>query len=159
MSRFAGRALDRVWFTFLVLHIPISLTLDLQLLYPPQLIPRPLVAFIDWYTGWSKDPIVLGAHTKTAEWGWLYVFFWVEAVVQIPLCAVGAYGLWRSEPSSPILPPRIWRVHGDLRPPVHLTASLLGSYGPFMMIPLGMAVDMTARLVHIVSAAQERKSL
>jgi hypothetical protein len=38
-------------------------------------------------------------------------------------------------------------------------ANLLGTYVPFLLIPLGMAVDMSLRLVRIVNAAQARKDV
>jgi hypothetical protein len=38
-------------------------------------------------------------------------------------------------------------------------ANLLGTYIPFLLIPLAMALDMTFKLIKIVNVAQTRKDV
>lgn len=77
---------------------PISLTLDLQSLYPPSLLAAtPFPAFMKWYTTFSRDPIILGAMSPDPAWDWLRCFLKMEAFVQLPSFFIGAYGLYKSE--------------------------------------------------------------
>ncbi|KAL1406070.1 hypothetical protein Q8F55_007753 [Vanrija albida] len=206
MSRFQGRTLDRIWFIFLVAHIPTTLFIDLQVFYPAWLLEHtPFPAVLDWYVSLSRDPILLGVVSGADEWAWLRTFFWLEALLQLPSFVVGAIGLWNGtcRAASPAdcyrRPPRVPYVVGMLpRPPLTthpallvfygastattlvpvlnavlthpyskppLTAAelamLLSSYIPFLVCPLGMALDYGLRLTKIAgrsNVSHERKS-
>jgi hypothetical protein len=99
MSRFTNRPMDLFYFIFFIWHIPISLCVDFQSIYPPfimqYLASTPLPAFIEWYKVWSRDPIIIGASSGGWEWDWIRGFMWVEAGFQMPCWIIGAWGLWR----------------------------------------------------------------
>ncbi|ODO01669.1 hypothetical protein I350_06495 [Cryptococcus amylolentus CBS 6273] len=167
MSRFAGRKLDAIWFAFCVFHLPISLLLDCQSLYPPALVPAPLKEFLLWSAALTRDPILLGA--ARPEFGWLRSFFWLEAVFQIPCFVIGAWGLYYNDKRVyplliaygastattllPCLQIILFPTLSSITQPPHTTAeimNLLSEYVPFLVIPLGMAVDMGWRVVRIL---------
>lgn len=106
MSRFAGRPLDLFYFVFFIWHVPISLCVDFQAIYPASIMSRlastPLPAFIEWYKTWSRDPIIVNAATGGWEWDWIRGFMWVEALFQMPCWIIGAWCLWNSELNSTI---------------------------------------------------------
>lgn len=108
MSRFQNRPLDLFYFIFFIWHIPISLCVDFQSIYPPFILSKlastPLPAFIQWYIRWSRDPIIIGAMNGGWEWDWIRGFMWVEALFQMPCWIIGAWGLWRGESFS-----SLWR--------------------------------------------------
>lgn len=101
MSRFAGRPLDLFYFIFFIWHIPISLCVDFQAIYPASVMAHlastPLPGFIEWYKTWSRDPIIVNAAVGGWEWDWIRGFMWVEALFQMPCWIIGAWCLWRSE--------------------------------------------------------------
>ena len=77
---------------------PTSLLVDLQGLYPPSLLAdTPLPAFLEWYIGFSKDPILIGARGVDPAWGWIRSFIALEGAFEVPCFVLGAVGLWRSE--------------------------------------------------------------
>lgn len=101
MSRFAGRPLDLFYFSFFIWHIPISLCIDFQAIYPASIMRylalTPLPGFIEWYKTWSRDPIIVNAAVGGWEWDWIRGFMWVEALFQMPCWIIGAWCLWHSE--------------------------------------------------------------
>jgi len=98
MSRFQNRPLDLTYFIFFIWHIPISLCVDFQSIYPQSILSMishtPLPAFMQWYMRWSRDPIIIGAYSGGWEWDWIRGFMWVEALFQMPCWIIGAWGLW-----------------------------------------------------------------
>jgi len=173
-SPFAGRKLDQIWFWFCVIHIPITLLVDLQALYPPWLIAStPLPGFMKWYLAYSRDPVVAGAMKGGVENAWLVTFFWIEAVFQIPTFVVSAIGLrnndkrvyplllaYGASTATTVLPIIVWVLHPECATPQFTPAelnNLLGSFVPFFLIPLGIALDMGWRLVGIVNQVEGRK--
>jgi hypothetical protein len=98
MSRFQNRPLDLTYFIFFIWHIPISLCVDFQSIYPQSILSilahTPLPAFLQWYMRWSRDPIIIGAYSGGWEWDWIRGFMWVEALFQMPCWIIGAWGLW-----------------------------------------------------------------
>ncbi|RSH95337.1 hypothetical protein EHS25_000424 [Saitozyma podzolica] len=175
MSQFAGRRLEQVWFWFFVIHIPITLTLDIQSLYPPSLLAgTPFPAFMRWYINFSRDPILLGAMSSNPAWDWLKCFLKMEAFVQLPSFFIGAYGLYKNDKrvyplilaygasTATTLVPTLNALLTDKSTPPLSTmelANLLGSYIPFLLFPLGMALDMGVKLIKLVQVAEGRKSV
>ncbi|WOO83455.1 Sigma intracellular receptor 2 [Vanrija pseudolonga] len=168
MSRFQGRTLDLIWFIFLV---PTTLFIDLQVFYPAWLLEAtPFPAVLDWYVSRSRDPILLGVVSGRDEWAWLRTFFWLEALFQLPSFIIGAIGLWNTllvaygASTATTLAPVLNAVltHPYSKPPLTVAelGMLLSSYIPFLVFPLGMALDFGLRLVKIAgrSVSHERKS-
>ncbi|WVQ75387.1 hypothetical protein IAR50_005007 [Cryptococcus sp. DSM 104548] len=174
MSRLSGRKLDSVWFAFCIFHLPISILLDCQSLYPPSLVPAFLRKFMLWSAAMTRDPILLSADRP--EFGWLRCFFWLEAFFQIPCFAIGAWGLWNDDKRVyplliaygastattllPCLQAILYPSPTSIIQPPHTTAeivSLLSEYVPFLVIPLAMAVDMGWRVVSMLGQVDARK--
>ncbi|KAL0247573.1 hypothetical protein I308_103645 [Cryptococcus tetragattii IND107] len=174
MSRFSGRSLDKLWFAFFAFHLPISLLLDLQYLYPPSLLPSALKSFLLWSINLTRDPILLGVVNNDPTFGWLKCFSWLEAGFQVPCFVVGLWGLWNNDKrvypvilaygasTATTLLPCLHTILTTKATPPHSTAeiaNLLAEYVPFLLLPLGMAVDMSWRIIKIISAAEGRKNV
>nr|ODN88626.1 hypothetical protein L203_02636 [Cryptococcus depauperatus CBS 7841] len=174
MSRFTGRKLDKLWFAFFAFHLPISLLLDLQPIYPSSLVPAPLKSFLLWSANLTRDPILLGAASGDPMFAWLKCFLWLEGTVQVPCFILGLWGLWNNDKriypvllfygasTSTTLFPCLQTILRVEAFPPHTTAetmNLLAEYVPFLLLPLGLAIDMGLRIVKIIAAAEGRKSV
>nr|XP_031862314.1 uncharacterized protein CI109_002279 [Kwoniella shandongensis]KAA5529386.1 hypothetical protein CI109_002279 [Kwoniella shandongensis] len=175
MSRFAGRGLEKFWFAFCVLHIPVTLLLDLQSIYPTSwLASTPLPAFFQWSIALARDPILGGAISGSREFAWLRTYFFLEGGFQLPCFVLGAVGLWRNDKrvyplllaygasTATTLIPCLGALFTANPKPAFTTTewvTLLSEYIPFLLIPLGIAVDMGVKLVKIVDQAQVRRSI
>ncbi|KAM0748075.1 hypothetical protein T439DRAFT_328062 [Meredithblackwellia eburnea MCA 4105] len=158
----AGR--DKFFYYYLLVHIPITLLIDGQAIfcsksiYPSFL--RPIYDFA------SKDDPLLQNNLVP----WFQTFIVLEMVFQLPVFVIGAIGLKKRSPKIyPLL-----TIYGtscatttlaclstvifDPRPSVQSQLpKLLGSYVPFLLIPLSMAVDYGSRLVGLVGEKSEEK--
>jgi hypothetical protein len=70
------------------IHIPASLLVDFQALYPPAWVPAALAWIPDAYLALSNDPLiggVLGARADPAAHVWFSAFLYLEACAHIPL--------------------------------------------------------------------------
>ena len=63
------------------LHIPSTLAIDVQAVYPLFLIPKILHGLPEWYITFSGDPLVKGAFHGGADFNWFRSFFFLEACV------------------------------------------------------------------------------
>ncbi|KAG2354951.1 transmembrane protein 6/97 [Suillus spraguei] len=173
-----SRPLDLIYFAFFLVHIPATLLIDLQALYPPSLTPYFIRALPQLYVQMSNDPLigsVLGMLGDSKHFVWFKTFLAIEALFQLPVFVLGARGLWRDARSIYVL----LLVYGAstttttlpclsvlLTTPttsaqtitdqvISVTSSqrllLLSSYIPFFVIPLVMTVDMASRLSKLVT--------
>jgi hypothetical protein len=71
---------------YFITHIPITLCLDLQVLFG-QHYPPNLQQLFSWYTSTYKDQLLIH---KPA---WLQSFIWAELLFQLPFFFVATYGL------------------------------------------------------------------
>ncbi|WVR09147.1 hypothetical protein IAU60_006209 [Kwoniella sp. DSM 27419] len=154
---------------------PISILLDMQTLYPAHWLQGTrLQAFFHWSISLARDPILGGAISGSREFTWLRYFLYLEGFFQVPCFAIGAWGLWRNDKrvyplllaygastATTLLPCLGAIFTSQPKPPFTTTeiATLLSEYIPFLLIPLGMAIDMAVKLTKIVAAAQERKAV
>ncbi|KAG2039895.1 transmembrane protein 6/97 [Suillus americanus] len=172
-----SRPLDLVYFAFFLVHIPATLLIDLQALYPPSLTPYFIRALPQLYVQMSNDPLigsVLGMLGDSKPFVWFKTFLAVEALFQLPVFVLGARGLWRDSRSIYVLlliyaastttttlpclsvlvttPTTSAQTITDKV--VSVTTSqrflLLSSYIPFFMIPFIMTIDMASRLSKLV---------
>ncbi|ORY31410.1 transmembrane protein 6/97 [Naematelia encephala] len=173
MGRFTGRRVDQAYFAFFIIHLIASLALDLQRSYPAWLIDdTQLAAFKKWYISWSRDPVMLNAYSGDPAWLWIEPFFFLELVFQVPSFVVGAIGLWKNDKrvyplmlayaastATTMLPTVQSLYTAPSNPPLSSAElyNLFASYLPFLIVTLGMAVDMTVRLTHLVGDAQRNK--
>ncbi|KAL5531419.1 hypothetical protein ACEPAG_4296 [Sanghuangporus baumii] len=102
-----SRPLDLIYFLFFLVHIPATLLVDIQALYPPQYVPEQLKTLMNWYLQWSADPVIAGAfdlNGPPALWVWFKSFLILEAIFQLPVFLVGIRTLWKdSRTSYPLL--------------------------------------------------------
>ncbi|KAL0566459.1 hypothetical protein V5O48_015553 [Marasmius crinis-equi] len=165
-----SRPLDFIYTVFFAFHIPITLLLDLNAIYPPEFAPAVLTNVHKWYMEFSQDPLMVGmASGKGAnELIWFRSFLWMELLFQIPTFVLGIRGLSKNSPKIyPLL-----CLYGastattTLPCLLHVTKAfydgaltdmqfgiLISGYIPFLLIPLVMAIDMALRLHKLASMA------
>ncbi|KAG1878548.1 transmembrane protein 6/97 [Suillus tomentosus] len=173
-----SRPLDLVYFVFFLVHIPATLLIDLQALYPPRLIPHFIRALPRLYIQMSNDPLigsVLGLLGDSKPFVWFKTFLAVEALFQFPVFILGARGLWRDSRSIYVLllvyaastttttlpclsvllatPTTSAQTIADkiVSVTTFQRSLLLSSYIPFFVIPFIMTIDMASRLSKLVT--------
>lgn len=173
-----SRPLDLIYFAFFLVHIPATLLIDLQALYPPSVTPYFIRALPQLYVQMSNDPLiggVLGMLGDSQPFVWFKTFLAIEALFQLPVFMLGARGLWRDSRSiyvllliygastttttlpclSVLLTTPITSAQTITDRVVSVTTSqrllLLSSYIPFFVIPLVMTIDMASRLSKLVT--------
>ncbi|KAI9460617.1 transmembrane protein 6/97 [Lactarius psammicola] len=173
-----SRPIDLFYFIFFVVHIPATLLIDCQAIWPKQLVPKALQLLPPWYVGMSGDPLIggaMGIFGNESELAWFKSFLYLEALFQLPVFVIGAYGLWKDSrgiygllvlygastctttfacvaaildtptTSAATIAQRVVSITSEQR------ALLLSSYVPFFVIPLFLAVDMAVRLQKLAS--------
>jgi len=161
--------LDLLYFAFILIHIPATLLLDVQAIYPQHLVPKVLRDASEWYIAFSGDPLIKGAFHGGQEYNWFRAFLYLEAFFQLPVFFIAARALYAGPPKSLTYYPLmlaysassctttfaclifLWTSTG---PTPFQMSLLLASYVPFFLVPFGMAIDMTIRL----TKAQQIKS-
>ncbi|EMD38811.1 hypothetical protein CERSUDRAFT_133352 [Gelatoporia subvermispora B] len=175
----SARPFDMVYFAFFMMHLPATLLVDLQALYPAHLVP-PLIAKIPgFYISMSNDPLIGGAMGllgKGDQFVWFKTFLLLEALFQIPVFVLGMRGLWKDSRSiyvllliyaastttttlpclSVILTTPLTSgetlAAGIVSISVEQRLLLLSSYIPFFLVPLMMTIDMAVRILRLVNA-------
>ncbi|KAF8967636.1 transmembrane protein 6/97 [Flammula alnicola] len=171
-----ARPLDMFYFLFFAIHLPASFIVDLQYLYPPQLVPPFMRGLLNFYVDMSRDPLIggiAGAFGDSAHLTWFKTFIVLEALFQIPVFVLGLRGLYRGSRKiypllalygassatttlaclttviqTPSLPPNAMaKLAPGVTPEQRLL--LLSSYVPFFLVPLIMAVDMALRVAKL----------
>ncbi|KAH7885861.1 transmembrane protein 6/97 [Phlebopus sp. FC_14] len=183
----SSRSLDLVYFVFFLIHLPASLLLDCQALYPTWLVPGFISALPRMYTQMSGDPLINGAMGlagDSSQFVWFKCFLALEASFQVPVFVLGMRGLWKDSRSIYVLLliyaastatttlPCVAVLLGMPATSAETVAAgvqsltssqrllLLTSYIPFFLLPLFMTVDMALRilqLVHVGAAATVQK--
>ena len=72
---------------FVKIHIPATLLIDCQAIWPKQLVPKALQLLPPWYVGMSGDPLIGGAMgilSNESELAWFKSFLYLEACVPCP---------------------------------------------------------------------------
>ncbi|KAG6374727.1 transmembrane protein 6/97 [Boletus reticuloceps] len=175
----SSRPLDLLYFTFFLIHLPASLLLDCQPLYPPSLVPSFISQLPELYIQFSADPLVggaLGYFGTSNDFTWFKTFLLVEAFFQIPVFILGMKGLWKNSRCIYVL----ILIYGAstatttlpclavlFNTPItsaetiatgvqSITMSqrymLLSSYLPFFLVPMLMTIDMATRIAKLVQA-------
>ncbi|KAH9951157.1 transmembrane protein 6/97 [Amylocystis lapponica] len=101
-----SRPLDLIYFLFFMMHLPATLLVDLQALYPAWMVPNIMKIIPVFYFTLSKDPLIGGAMGflgKTDAYVWFKTFLTLEAFFQIPVFILGMRGLWRNSRSIYVL--------------------------------------------------------
>ncbi|KAF7294369.1 putative membrane protein [Mycena chlorophos] len=159
-----ARPLDLVYFVFFVTHIPASLCIDFQPLYPPALVPGFIKDFAAFYLKTSNDPLIKAAFGLAEPLVWFQSFLFLELAFQFPVFFIAARGLWNDSRKIYVLilvyaastATTVWACLATVvATPLasNELAMLLASYVPFFLIPLVMTIDMAFRVQGIVSDA------
>ncbi|KAF9563905.1 hypothetical protein CPC08DRAFT_816257 [Agrocybe pediades] len=173
------RPLDLLYFLFFAMHLPATLLIDLQYIYPTQLVPNILKSLVSFYVDMSRDPLIGGINgfffkDDNTHMTWFKTFIVLEAVFQVPVFVLGLRGLYKGSKSiypllavyaassatttlaclttvltTPELTPELL-ARGAVAVSDSQRFLLLSSYVPFFLIPLIMAVDMTTRVTRLV---------
>jgi len=174
-----SRPMDLCYFIFFLVHIPATLLIDCQVIWPKQFVPKLVQAIPPLYVGMSGDPLIggaMGIFGNGSELAWFRSFIYLEALFQLPVFVLGACGLWRDSPriysllalyGASTCTTTLACVAMVLDTPTTSAATiaqmvisitpeqrilLLSSYVPFFIIPLWIAVDMALRLQKLASA-------
>ncbi|GAA5930470.1 hypothetical protein JCM1841_006550 [Sporobolomyces salmonicolor] len=162
----APRTRDWIYFTFLALHIPITLLVDGQALFFAERVSPPWLRQPFAFAA-KDDPLLQNAQAPLFAWFQAYII--LEVLFQLPVFVLGVRGLWRG--SSTIYP--LLALYGASSatttyaclatvllmpgiPSQHLV-KLLASYVPFLLVPLALAVDYGVRLTRIVTRDRKGK--
>jgi len=173
------RPMDLVYFIFFLVHIPSTLLVDCQAIWPKQFVPNFVQDIPIWYVGMSGDPLVgraMGIIGNGSDLAWFKSFMYLEALFQLPVFVLGANGLWRDSPGiygllalygastctttlaciAMIVDTPITSAATFAQKTISITSEqrllLLFSYVPFFIIPLCIGVDMAFRLHKLASA-------
>ncbi|KAF8500516.1 transmembrane protein 6/97 [Gautieria morchelliformis] len=180
-----SRPLDLIYFTFFLIHIPATLLIDVQALYPQSLVPEFTKKFISFYVSMSGDPLIAGAnhfYGSDHVFTWFRSFLWLEILFQFPVFVLGARALWKDSPAIYLL----LLVYGastatttlpclttvlavptaeDARAAVTTVAVtdaqrllLLSSYVPFLLVPLIMTLDMAWRVSKMIDLTKDNRT-
>ncbi|KAI0918070.1 hypothetical protein AcW1_007047 [Taiwanofungus camphoratus] len=180
--KLTSRPLDLVYFTFFMIHLPATLLVDLQAIYPTSMVPAMISKIPELYIAMSSDPLIGGAmgyFGQLDSYVWFKTFLMLEAFFQIPVFIFGMRGLWKdsrsiyvllliyaASTSTTTLPCLAVILTTPLTSSQTVTAELvsitseqrlllLSSYIPFFLIPLVMAVDMATRVSKLVKAGSD----
>ncbi|KAJ7251359.1 transmembrane protein 6/97 [Mycena rebaudengoi] len=173
-----SRPLDLLYFSFFLIHIPASLCLDFQPLYPPAMVPTVLRQLADFYMRTSNDPFIKGAFGHSSDpLIWFKSFIFLELFFQFPTFFIAARGLWKGTERIYVLvlvygASTATTVLACLATVLAMPAPspdalargiptlssdqlfmILSSYVPFFLIPLVMTVDMAFRIYGLVGDA------
>ncbi|KAH8103834.1 transmembrane protein 6/97 [Cristinia sonorae] len=174
-----SRPLDLLYFVFFLIHIPNTILVDCQALYPKQLVPDVIANLPKLYVGMSNDPLIgpaMGYFGAPENYVWFKSFLLLEAFFQLPVFLLGLRGLWNGSKSiyvlllvyaasttTTVIPCLAVLLNTPLASAdtaakgiIAVTASqrllLLSSYVPFLLIPLLMTVDMAFRTLSLLRA-------
>ncbi|KAI6160693.1 transmembrane protein 6/97 [Pisolithus thermaeus] len=179
----SSRPLDLLYFSFFLIHIPATLLLDCQALYPAWIVPSSIKALPSIYLDFSSDPLIAGAFGHVSgDFVWFKLFLYLEAFFQLPVFVLGAFKLWQDSPSiypllviygastaTTVVPCLAVLLSTPTTSPetiaagIHSVTSfqqilLLSSYIPFLLVPLLITVDMAFRLSKFVKAGTAAKA-
>lgn len=79
------------------MHLPATLFIDMQSLYPEWLIPDALKDILHFWISLTNDPILQGGSTESPLWAWIRSFIALEAVGQVPVFILCSYGLYKGK--------------------------------------------------------------
>jgi len=174
-----SRPLDLLYFVFFLIHVPNTILVDCQALYPRHLVPDAIANLPKLYVGMSNDPLIgpaMGYFGASENYIWFKTFLVLEAFFQFPVFVLGLRGLWNGSKSiyvlllvyaasttttvlpclavllnTPLASAEILAAHTIAITPSQRIL-LLSSYVPFLLIPLVMTVDMAFRTLGLLRA-------
>ncbi|KZW01237.1 hypothetical protein EXIGLDRAFT_638557 [Exidia glandulosa HHB12029] len=175
----SSRPLDLLYVAFFIIHIPCSMLVDFQAFYPSW-IPTAykLPALANWYLATYGDPVLaggMGLHGRPVDVIWLKSFFYIEALFQFPVFFIGAWALYNNRrawyplliaygasTATTLIPCIAYIIaYPSANKPVldfatmtsSQKAQVIGMFGPWVVIPALMALDLSLRVVKTLRAA------
>ncbi|KAG0748804.1 hypothetical protein G6F57_004858 [Rhizopus arrhizus] len=145
------RTVDWILYCYFLSHIPITLLLDLQAIYPPNWVPQPLLDITTRYIDILNDPLM--NPIKNVHMYWFKSFVFCEAFLQLPFFFVAAYGvyhkkLWIRLPLvvygthvATTVIPCLAEIAWGSKLNYFQTFGLLSLYLPYFLIPLLAIID------------------
>jgi len=177
-----SRPLDLVYVIFFLSHIPASLLIDLQTIYPAKLVPTAIQKLPEWYFQTSNDILIgsmMGYLGNNDHLIWFKSFLFLEITFQVPVFFLGIYGLWRGSRAiyillliyaastttttlpclAVILTTPITSPQTILQGIASVTSEqrlfLFASYFPFFLMPLVMTLDMASRVLKLIRVGEK----
>lgn len=83
------RLLEWIFFFYFFSHIPITLLVDVQPLFPAELFPASLKQLLAWYAVEFKDPMMADPPI------WFKSFVYCELIIQLPFFPFAAYAFFK----------------------------------------------------------------
>lgn len=157
---FSQRTRDWIYFAFFILHLPITIFVDVQALYFVDKI-SPLALRKIYLFAQEGDPLLENALSSP----WFQSFLFLEVVFQLPVFVLGARGLWKG--SRGIWP--LLTIYGASSATSTIAClftviqtpginpqlpKLLASYLPFFLIPAAIAIDFGTRLSRLATQTE-----
>ncbi|XP_046543559.1 sigma intracellular receptor 2-like isoform X1 [Haliotis rubra] len=84
-----ARVLDFVFFLYFASHIPVTIFIDSQAIFPSSYFPDQVVALKDWYCREFRDPMMVEPPQ------WFLSFIYCEIIFQFPFFFVAAYAYFK----------------------------------------------------------------
>ncbi|KAI0316064.1 transmembrane protein 6/97 [Amylostereum chailletii] len=173
-----SRPSDLIYFVFFLTHIPATLLVDCQALYPARYVPEIIRSIPTWYVAVSGDPLIggaMGIHESGTKYAWFTTFLWLEAMFQLPVFFLGARALYNDSHQIYTLlllygastatttlaclgvlfatptTSSVTIAEGLVSIAPTQRAMLLSSYLPYFLLPLWMAIDMAFRVQALIA--------
>ncbi|CZR62660.1 related to integral membrane protein [Phialocephala subalpina] len=153
-----ARKRDLVYFIHFCMSIPIMFLMDLQALYPPSLVPAFMENLKSFYINTYNDQFFINTPL------FFKTFMWTEILYQAPVSLWAIPALLRNDPKVPVvlLPfatlvflttltcvVDMWSWSVPLEQKIELSKL----YGPYLVLPAYMGVDMCLRLLDTIKRA------
>jgi hypothetical protein len=155
--------LRAVFLVYFITHIPITLSLDLQVLFG-EYYPESFQSLATWYVNTYNDQLIL--HKPV----WLKSFIWAELLFQTPFFFVATYALiykknWIRIPSiiyGAHVATTVWAIIAEFIVSTKISdkekAVLFGFYAPYFIVPALLMWYMAVTPVPFGNKAVSKKS-
>ncbi|KUJ10495.1 uncharacterized protein LY89DRAFT_675319 [Mollisia scopiformis] len=153
-----ARKRDLAYFIHFCMSIPIMFLMDLQALYPPSMVPAFMADLKAYYINTYNDQFFIDTPL------FFKVFMWSEILFQAPVILWAIPALRRNDPKIPvILLPfatviflttltcvvEMWNWDISVEQKIELSKL----YGPYLLLPTYMGIDMCLRLFDTINRA------
>ena len=140
-----------IYLVYFVTHIPITMCVDLQGLFPGFYEGTPLAGLLDWYVATYNDVLMEGA--RSGDMPWFKSFLFCEALFQLPFFFYASVAL-AQKINSVRVPMIIYGSHVATTVLAILTEfayspaltqeqrlTLFGFYLPYLLVPVALVLD------------------